>query len=547
MSGSQGICFVNSRQSIKSLFSILIAEAEAREYYAIEQQIAIFYGSLTRQRREQILVGLEQEEIRCVIATSALEAGIDIGSLDFAIVRGWPSSLQAFRQRIGRAGRNKKGLAIFLPTQYSPLDLYYAEQPETLLRGKVERVSFNPNYPLDLGKHLMCAAVETGFNLQQAERYFSSSSIPLLQALMAQGVLRKSRERLWAKGYPHRDVNFRGSSSSHKVSLVDIERGEIVEELDGVTAQREVFPGAIYRHQHPTEGMVVYRCEELTKDKAVLKRMDDVGLYTRATTEVETAIAQVLTQPYNLTSPDATSPIPLVKLTLASVAIAESTIGYQLLQKKYELTCLNSKCLKYKEPLHNLNFCPFCQQKTKRAELSWLIDEHSFAEPLTNELNTICTKIELEPNFYQQLQPASDKIKQELVSYSPNFVWEYPLEFMVLHSFGHLILTALPLLRMGASSDLNFLIVSDSEHPKTFTGYFYDTNEGGNGASETVWRYFTQLAERGIALAKQCDCTNGCPRCLHHTNCPDRNRGLLKQLAIAAGELITTENINRGV
>ncbi|MGB5634360.1 MAG: DUF1998 domain-containing protein, partial [Waterburya sp.] len=113
--------------------------------------------------------------------------------------------------------------------------------------------------------------------------------------------------------------------------------------------------------------------------------------------------------------------------------------------------------------------------------------------------------------------------------------------FMVLHSFGHLILTALPLLRMGASSDLNFLIVSDLEHPKTFTGYFYDINEGGNGASETVWRYFTKLVQRGIALAKQCDCTNGCPRCLHHTNCPDRNRGLLKQLGITAGELITIE------
>ena len=173
--------------------------------------------------------------------------------------------------------------------------------------------------------------------------------------------------------------------------------------------------------------------------------------------------------------------------------------------------------------------------------MSWLVDEHSFAEPLTNELNTICTKIELDPNFYQQLQPAINNIKQELQAHSPSFVWEYPLEFMVLHSFGHLILTALPLLRMGASSDLNFLIVSDSEHPKTFIGYFYDTNEGGNGASETVWRYFTQLAERGIALAQQCDCTNGCPRCLHHTNCPDRNRGLLKQLGIAAGELITIE------
>ena len=130
-----------------------------------------------------------------------------------------------------------------------------------------------------------------------------------------------------------------------------------------------MFPGAIYRHQHSNEGLVVYRCEELTKDKAVLRRIADVGLYTRATTEIETTITQVLTQPYELSLADATSPIPLVKLTLASVAIAESTIGYQLLQKKYELTCLNPKCLKHKEPLHNLNLCPFCQQKSQTSRI----------------------------------------------------------------------------------------------------------------------------------------------------------------------------------
>ncbi len=539
-----GICFVNSRQSIKSLFSVLIAEAQGQKYYGIEQQIAIFYSSLTQQRRGQILAGLEQGQIRCVIATSALEAGIDIGNLDFAIVRGWPNSLQAFRQRIGRAGRNKKGLAIFLPNQYSPLDRYYAEQPRALLSAKVERVSFNANYPIDLGKHLMCAAVENGFSLQQAQQYFSSQSIPLLQALMTQGVLRKSRERLWAKGFPHRDVNFRGSTNSHKVSLIDIEQSEIVEELDWITAQREVFTGAIYRRQHPTDGMIVYRCEELTSDKAVLRRVSDTGLYTRTTTEIEIEITQVLSQPYELTCSSNSSPTPLAKLTLASISISEATIGYQLLQKKYELSCLNTKCLKYKEPLHNLNLCPICHKKTKRAELSWLIDEPNFTEPLTHQLNTICTKIELNNHFYQHLQPAINNIKQELKQHSPDFVWQYPIEFMVLHSFGHLVLSALPLLRIGASSDVNFLI--DSSQAKTFTGYFYDANEGGNGASETIWRFLDPLANKGAALALQCNCTNGCPRCLHHTNCPERNQGLLKQLGIAACKLITAENITKG-
>ncbi|MBP0019391.1 MAG: DEAD/DEAH box helicase [Cyanobacteria bacterium SBLK] len=187
--GLRGICFCNGRATIKNLLATLRTEAASQKYPNIEGQTAIFYGGLTGERRSEIISGLQEGRMRCLLSTSALEAGIDLAELDFALIRGWPGSLQGFRQRIGRAGRKNKGLAIFLPLERSPLDRYYAQHPELLLSAPAERVSFNARYPVDLGKHLMCAAVESGIESDRLKRYFGKTAPHIASALLEQGAL----------------------------------------------------------------------------------------------------------------------------------------------------------------------------------------------------------------------------------------------------------------------------------------------------------------------------------------------------------------------
>ena len=69
----------------------------------------------------------------------------------------------SFLQRMGRAGRSKAGLVVFLPNAQNPFDSYFAEHPKILLGNDIESVAFNPNYPSILNKHLRCASTEVIF------------------------------------------------------------------------------------------------------------------------------------------------------------------------------------------------------------------------------------------------------------------------------------------------------------------------------------------------------------------------------------------------
>jgi DEAD/DEAH box helicase domain-containing protein len=81
--GLSGICFCQGRITIKNLLTTLKTEANNQNYWGIEQQIAIFYGGLTNERRQTIIEQLKTGQIRCILSTSALEAGIDLAALDF--------------------------------------------------------------------------------------------------------------------------------------------------------------------------------------------------------------------------------------------------------------------------------------------------------------------------------------------------------------------------------------------------------------------------------------------------------------------------------
>lgn len=59
---------------------------------------------------------------------------------------------------------------------------------------------------------------------------------------------------------------------------------------------------------------------------------------------------------------------------------------------------------------------------------------------------------------------------------------------------------------------------------------FFDSCDGGNGASEAIFYQLLKFAKKAAALAKNCDCEYGCPRCLTQHNCLQQNRGLYKDL-----------------
>src|SRR5204863_4768786 len=118
------------------------------------------YLPATRRRIEE---GLRNGEILCVVATNALELGIDIGDLDAVVCVGYPGSVAATWQRFGRAGRRgEKSLAVMVLNSRAT-DQFMASQPEYVLDANAEEARIDPENVEILVQHLKCAAFELPF------------------------------------------------------------------------------------------------------------------------------------------------------------------------------------------------------------------------------------------------------------------------------------------------------------------------------------------------------------------------------------------------
>src|SRR5262249_10190050 len=119
--GQQTLVFANSRLATEILLTYLKDDHPAARGYR--------GGYLPKERRE-IEQRLREGDIRAVVATNALELGIDIGSLDAVVMAGYPGTIASTWQRAGRAGRRQTMSLAVLVASSAPLDQYIIEHPE---------------------------------------------------------------------------------------------------------------------------------------------------------------------------------------------------------------------------------------------------------------------------------------------------------------------------------------------------------------------------------------------------------------------------------
>jgi DEAD/DEAH box helicase domain-containing protein len=206
-------------------------------------------GYLPEQRRE-IERKLREGEILCVVATNALELGIDIGALDAVVCAGYPGSVAATWQRFGRAGR-RNGLSIcVLVTSSAPLDQYLAREPAYLLGAPVEEARIDPDNPEILVQHLKCAAFELPF--RRGERFGTldeASTGSALEFLEQHKVVHENAGTFhWAAdAYPANNVSLR-SIGWDNVVIIDAEHDTTLAEIDWRGAHTMVHEQAIYQH-----------------------------------------------------------------------------------------------------------------------------------------------------------------------------------------------------------------------------------------------------------------------------------------------------------
>ncbi len=301
-SGAQTLCFVRSRA---------MAEVVARRAQDLGGRDILSYraGYLPQERRE-IENGLRTGEIKGVVSTSALEAGIDIGSLDAVILVGFPGSLLSAWQQAGRAGRGTdSSLIVFMP-QENPLDRYFMHHPDDFLgREQSQIVIRRDNSRLAAG-HLACAAAELPLQKEEVTPWEAD----ILTALKENGLVASTPRGFIYCGQQraHELVDMNGIIGEG-VKLLHAD--ELLETMDPVRARRDAYPGAVLLHRGES-----YVVDNLDLERGIATaRKEEVDYYTVG---LRTSVSDILSQEDVFESGEITVAIGRVRIT-------ESFIGYK--------------------------------------------------------------------------------------------------------------------------------------------------------------------------------------------------------------------------
>jgi len=254
----QTIIFGRSRKSVEFILANLrkklsVSEDSIRAYRS---------GYLPSQRRE-IESGLRSGKIKAVVATTALELGIDIGGLDAAILAGYPGTIAGTWQQAGRSGRSDNPSLSVLVASSSPLDQYLAQNPDYLFKSNPEFALIDPNNLLIVLNHIKCAAYEIPFKKGESFGSFSiTETKELLDFLLESGLLHHSQEKYFfiEDSYPAADFSLRTASNQQIALRLNIpsEAPKVIGIVDKESAYWMVHPGAIYLHEGES-----YRVENL--------------------------------------------------------------------------------------------------------------------------------------------------------------------------------------------------------------------------------------------------------------------------------------------
>ncbi len=234
-------------------------------------------GYLPEERRR-----IEQElfhgQLLGVTATSALELGVDIGSLDATVLVGYPGTIASTWQQAGRAGRGVRHSLSFLIGLDSPLDQYFMRHPEELFSRSHENALLDPSNVYVLLKHLPCAAYEMPLT-NRDEELFGPAFIEAMISLEQNGKLEYRNDRWYylLPDYPAEEVSIRSISSDSFFLLDESQNYRLLEEIEAVMACYRIHPGAIYLHQGES-----YLVTQLDFDtRTAYARPVDVNYYTQ--------------------------------------------------------------------------------------------------------------------------------------------------------------------------------------------------------------------------------------------------------------------------
>ena len=474
--GMRTICFLRSRKGIELIQRFARIRLEERGQADLAARIAPYRAGYTPQQRRQIEAQLAAGELLGVVATDALELGIDIGELDAAICVTFPGTVASLRQMWGRAGRRTEGLAIYVAGD-DALDQFFCRHPTEFLERPVEAAILDhTNEKIQTG-HVLAAAHEAPLGGSPSQPGGADDEImgagwrERADVLVGAGELRRTADRRYmptGPGFPAGELSLR-SASLDSVAVVDSSSGEMLGTVEAERAFTTVHPGAIYLHLGRS-----YEVRELDVElrRAVVDPFEG-DWYTQPKKETNVYV-ESLGQTAKIERLH-----PGVELFFGEVSVSEQVIAYQ------------------------------------RKRLS----DHEVID---------LTGLELpEQNFGTQALWYT--LPDELAGPA---ALPPEVQLGALHAAEHSQIAVLPLLAMCDRWDIGGLSTNVHFQTGLPTIFIYDGHPGGVGITQRGFELFDRLVGDALRLVSECPCDAGCPSCVQSPKCGNLNDPLHKAGAI---------------
>ena len=472
------IVFAQSRLSTEVLLTTIRAGMQDKTGDA--GMIRGYRGGYLPNRRRAVEQGLREGQVRGVVSTNALELGVDIGSLDAAVLAGYPGTIASLWQQAGRAGRRSGPSAAVLVATSSPLDQFMVTHPDYLFGTSPEAGRVNPDNPFILVNHLKCATFELPF--PDAERFGDVDVRRFLAALEDEGVLHRAGGRFhWAsETYPADHMSLRTVTTDNFLVIDTTARDEkqtkrrqIVAEVDWSSAFATIYPKAIYLvESEPYEVQELHFREDEEK-VAYVKRVN-VDYFTDAVSAKGVWILRRFTDRRYDTHVH----------EQGEVLVAEKVVGF----KKIKMATLENV-------------------GSGEVELP------------QQEMQTTSAWLTVPPETLARVSPSREELIDGLRGVTYLLHHLAPVFLLCdVRDLGSWLGDTTPA-ETGAvatrDSAKKRLMALDVFNP---TIYLYDSHAGGIGLAERIFEVLPDLLRHALTTLDACACQFGCPSCVGPVN-----------------------------
>ncbi len=309
--GLRSLVFARTRK-LAELICLYAQEQLAPE---LRRRVSPYRAGYLAEERRRIEQQFSDGELLGLVATTALELGIDIGDLGATVLTGYPGSIASAWQQAGRSGRSTASSLSFLIAQDNPLDQYLMRNPDFLFGQNFDNALINPDNPHILKPHVLCAAWEKPLDDGDVE-FFGGNVNAIVAELAKEGKLKRRHDRWYlspAVKYPAESVGIR--TTSGRYAVIDVARGCLLETVEASVAFLQVHPGAIYLHQG--ESYLVTELDLLRR--TALAEPISVNYYTQPRDITDLRVVKI-TRQKNCRG---------VKVYLGDVEVSTTVIGFR--------------------------------------------------------------------------------------------------------------------------------------------------------------------------------------------------------------------------